>query len=171
MHKRTNNTCLISQIWPTSCATSPKCGMGRGNHTWTATRQQSCPLDSAMKRHWHCKARDRGAHRALSGRTGIAKQQLQAKIEVPLKMSSSLPCFISPRSLLLSRAKQAKLPFRAHLWQELRAPISQSKETATVLVCQLPALCSNKWHTHGLVQYYVQRKKNKRPEEHHPRPA
>lgn len=108
--------------------------------------------------------------RALSGRTEIAKQQLQAKTEVPLKTSSSLPCFTSPRSLVLSRAKQAKLPFRAHLRQELWAP-SQSKETATVLVCQLPTFCSNKWHTHSLVQYYVQPKKNKRPGEHHPRPA
>lgn len=112
-----------------------------------------------------------GERRALSGRTGIANQQLQAKTEVPLKMSSSFPWFISPWSLVLSRAKQAKLPFRAHLWQELWAPISWIKETATVLVCQLPTFCSNKRHAHSLVQYYVQGKKNNRPGEHQPGPA
>lgn len=54
-----------------------------------------------------------GEHRALSGRTGIAKQQLQAEIEVPLKMSSSFPGFISPLGLVLQRDKQAKLLSRA----------------------------------------------------------
>lgn len=67
-----------------------------------------------------------------------------AKIKVPLKMSSSFLCFISPQSFVLSRAKQGKLLFRAHLWQELSTS-SMNQGEGRALVCQLPTFCSNKW--------------------------